>query len=170
MTRPGGRCERWGSLGDMKEEKSCGAIVYRRVNGYTQLLLIKHRFSGHWSFPKGHVEDGEYENETALREVREETGLEIVLQNGFRERVEHYPSPEVRKEVVYFLGVPSGGKLKKQESEVSDIRWIDIDRARREVTFRNDRILIGKVTRHLFRERDRHPGFPGNHPARRGRS
>ena len=44
----------------MKQEKSCGAIVYRHVGEKTQLLLIKHRFSGHWSFPKGHVEEGEH--------------------------------------------------------------------------------------------------------------
>ena len=133
----------------MKQEKSCGAIVYRRVGGKTQLLLIKHRFSGHWSFPKGHVEDGEHENETALREVKEETGLDITLLRGFRESVEYCPSPDVKKQVVYFLGVPSGGTLHRQESEVSDICWLEIGRAQREVTFNNDKMLIRKVNRHL---------------------
>jgi bis(5'-nucleosidyl)-tetraphosphatase len=134
---------------EMKQEKSCGAIVYRHVSEKTQLLLIKHRFSGHWSFPKGHVEEGEHENETALREVKEETGLDILLQKGFRESVEYCPSPDVKKQVVYFLGVPSGGALCKQDSEVSDIRWLEIGRAQREVTFNNDKMLIRKVSRHL---------------------
>lgn len=133
----------------MKQEKSCGAIVYRRRGGSLQLLLIRHRFSGHWSFPKGHIEPGEHENETALREVREETGLDIRLLSGFRESVEYCPSPEVKKQVVYFLGVPCGGRLRRQESEVSEVRWLEIGRALEEVTFNNDKMLIRKVRRHL---------------------
>ena len=61
----------------MKHEKSCGALVYRKHGDRTELLLIKHRFGGHWSFPKGHVELGENEFQTALREVKEETGLDV---------------------------------------------------------------------------------------------
>lgn len=133
----------------MKLEKSCGAIVYRLSNGATQLLLIKHRYSGHWSFPKGHVEDGEHEFETAVREVCEETGVEIALENGFRECVEYCPSPDVKKQVVYFLGVPRGGTLRRQETEVSEVRWMDLSRAQREVTFNNDKMLIRKVVKHL---------------------
>jgi len=57
-----------------KREKSCGAIVYRRESGNVLYLIIQQK-SRHWSFPKGHVERGESEKETALREIREETGL-----------------------------------------------------------------------------------------------
>ena len=64
----------------MRREKSCGAIVYREGHGQIELLLIKHRFGGHWSFPKGHMESGETEVQTALREVKEETGLSIQLE------------------------------------------------------------------------------------------
>lgn len=133
----------------MKQEKSCGAIVYRDLQGVTQLLLIKHRFSGHWSFPKGHVEPGEHENETALREVKEETGLDIRLVDGFRESVEYCPSPDVKKQVVYFLGTQCGGSLQRQESEVSEVCWLDLERAQREVTFNNDKMLIRKASSFL---------------------
>ena len=51
----------------MLHEKSCGAIVYRKSHGNTEILLIKHINSGHWSFPKGHVEGNETEVETAIR-------------------------------------------------------------------------------------------------------
>ena len=61
----------------MTYEKSCGAIVYRKYHGNTEILLIKHINSGHWSFPKGHVENDETEPETAIREIKEETGLDI---------------------------------------------------------------------------------------------
>ena len=62
----------------MKREKSCGAVVYRYNNDVLEVLLIRHRFGGHWSFPKGHVEEGENEFQTALREVKEETGLTML--------------------------------------------------------------------------------------------
>ena len=61
----------------MLHEKSCGAIVYRRFHGNIEILLIKHINSGHWSFPKGHVEGDETELETARREIKEETGLDV---------------------------------------------------------------------------------------------
>ena len=47
---------------------SCGAVVFRKYHGNTELLLIKHTVGGHWAFPKGHVESGETETQTALRE------------------------------------------------------------------------------------------------------
>lgn len=88
----------------MKREKSCGALVYRYEGDRLMLLLLRHRHGGHWSFPKGHVEGEETETETALREIREETGLSVSLREGFRHTVEYYPKPGVRKQVVYFLG------------------------------------------------------------------
>ena len=58
----------------MKREKSCGALVYRITqSGQKELLFIKHRHGTQWSFPKGHMEEGESEVQTALREVKEET-------------------------------------------------------------------------------------------------
>ena len=62
----------------MIREKSCGALVYRKKQDKVELLLIKHRNGGHWSFPKGHVESGENEYQTALREIKEETGLDLL--------------------------------------------------------------------------------------------
>ena len=70
----------------MKYEKSCGAIVYRKSRDRIELLLIQNRYGGDWSFPKGHVEGEETEVQTALREVKEETGLDIQLEDGFGRR------------------------------------------------------------------------------------
>ena len=58
----------------MKQEKSCGAIILRKQNKTIETLLVKHT-KGHWAFAKGHVEENETEEETALREIKEETGL-----------------------------------------------------------------------------------------------
>ena len=61
----------------MKREKSCGAIVFRKNGSSYDIVLLRHKFGGHWSFPKGHVELGENEFRTATREVKEETGIFI---------------------------------------------------------------------------------------------
>ena len=75
----------------MSYEKSCGAVVFRKYHGNIELLLIKHVVGGHWSFPKGHVEPGETETETAIREIKEETGIDVELNTTFREVVSYSP-------------------------------------------------------------------------------
>ena len=133
----------------MKFEKSCGAIVYRKNRSQIELLLIKTRSGGHWSFPKGHVEGQETEIQTALREVKEETGLDINIQKGFRQMVEYYPKPNIRKQVVYFLGEAKTTQFKRQEEEISRIIWTEIHKAYHMVTFKNDRDLISIAMQNL---------------------
>ena len=133
----------------MKREKSCGAVVYRYNNDVLEVLLIRHRFGGHWSFPKGHVEEGENEFQTALREVKEETNLSIRLREGFRESVEYFPKPYIKKQVVYFLGLSLGDTPKRQEEEISELRWVPIDDAERMVSFANDKNLISRSREYL---------------------
>ena len=61
----------------MADEKSCGAIVFTRENGIRKYVIIRGTgiYQGFNGFPKGHMEEGETESETALREVKEETGM-----------------------------------------------------------------------------------------------
>lgn len=130
----------------MTYEKSCGAIVYRKHYGNTEILLIKHINSGHWSFPKGHVEEGENEMETALREVREETGIDILIDPTFRETVTYFPRKDTQKVVVYFIG-----KAKNcydhipQEDEIAEMRWVDIGHALQILTYENDKTIVSKA-------------------------
>ena len=88
----------------MKKEKSCGAVVYTRDGGKLRYVLVE-QHSGQFSFPKGHVEAGETEEQTALREIWEETGLRPVIVPGFRDGESYSPlkKPDVMKDVVYFL-------------------------------------------------------------------
>ncbi len=137
-----------------KKEKSCGALVVRTFENKTYLLVLRHKYSGNWSFPKGHVEKGESETQTALREVKEETGLDITLIDGFRESVVYYPKPNIRKQVVYFLGtVPESVNVCRQEDEISEIKWVKLDNAQHIVTFRNDKWLISRAKQTLFRQK-----------------
>ena len=133
----------------MRREKSCGALVVRKRGEEYDLVLLRHKFGGHWSFPKGHVEAGENERQTALREVREETGLTIRLMDGFRESVEYFPKPGVKKQVVYFLGEAQGEHLVPQEEEISELRWTPLEQSDEMVTFSNDKRLIRLAKKHL---------------------
>ncbi len=133
----------------MQEEKSCGALVYRRRNNHVQILLLKHCLGKNWSFPKGHVEPGEREGQTAIREVREETGLVVGLFPHFRHCVEYNPKPNVHKRVVYFLAYVRGGTLHPQEGEIRELRWVDLRKAEQMVAFSNDRKLIRQARRRL---------------------
>lgn len=123
----------------MKKEKSCGAIVCRPCDSWTEVLLIRHKNGGHWAFPKGHAEKGETEEETALREIKEETGLKVKLDTSFRHTVTYSPKPGVLKDVIYFAAEPSGGRQKAQEEEVTGIAWLPPQEALAHVTYENDK-------------------------------
>lgn len=126
----------------MKKEKSCGAIVYRHRDSWVEVLLIRHKNGGHWAFPKGHVEKQEREEETALREIREETGLKVRLDTSFRYTVTYSPKPGVLKDVIYFAGKASGGEQKAQEAEVTGMKWETPQQALSRITYENDREIL----------------------------
>lgn len=98
------------------------------------------------------MEEGESEVQTALREVKEETGLDIDLEDDFRQSVEYYPKPNVKKQVVYFLGHARNDHVVRQEEEIGETRWIPLEQALAWVTFRNDKNLIRKAKKILMPE------------------
>ncbi len=129
----------------MFHEKSCGAIVYRKFHGNTEILLIKHINSGHWSFPKGHVEGNETEIETARREIKEETDIDVIIDPTFRETVSYSPKKDTMKVVVYFLAKAKNVDFTPQEDEISEIRWVDIAYASSILSYENDRNIVTKA-------------------------
>ena len=137
----------------MKQEKSCGALIFRHENGKDEVLIIK-QVQGHWCFPKGHVEKGESEIETAKREIREETGLKVKILDGFRKTLIYSPKEGVNKEVVYFAAVVKGGHLKIQEEELSEIHWVTFDEARSLVTYDNDAQMFEKAAAFITENRE----------------
>lgn len=126
----------------MKREKSCGAICFDYTQGAPRVLVIRHRYGGHWAFPKGHVEAGEREEDTAVREVREETGAEIRLVPGFREVTAYSPAKGVMKDVVFFLAERTGGALRPQPEEVRAACLLSPDKAMARLTYAADRALL----------------------------
>ncbi|HLD05659.1 MAG TPA: bis(5'-nucleosyl)-tetraphosphatase [Candidatus Nanoarchaeia archaeon] len=135
----------------MKTEKSCGAIVFTHKNDPIQFLIIQHRKDkgGHWDFPKGHVEKGETEEETALREVLEETGLPVDLINGFREEIRYHPAADILKNVVFFLARASSENVMCSPNEIKTYKWLPYEEALKQFTFDNSRDLLKKANEFL---------------------
>ncbi len=136
----------------MKREKSCGGILFTRKDGKLMFLLIR-SIQGVYGFPKGHMERGENERETALREIREETGLSVNLLSGFRETDLYVMHRKGRKSavklVVYFLGEYHGQEPHPQESEVSGIVLLPYDEAMERLSFDSARELLKKAESYL---------------------
>lgn len=129
----------------MKQEKSCGAICVKRTAEGPRVLLIRHRYGGHWAFPKGHVEAGETERETAAREVREETGAKIHILDGYREITTYSPGKGVMKDVVVFVAEITGGALRPQPEEVRAVELMTLEEAKKRLTYEADRQLLQKA-------------------------
>ncbi len=126
----------------MNFEKSCGALVVRREEDKYFILMIRHKAGGNRSFPKGHVEEGETEYETALREVMEETSSRIAIVSDFRATVNYRPSPGVMKEVVYFLAFTTSADIKAREGEIAEVEWVPLEHAEEYLAHDNDKTVF----------------------------
>ncbi len=134
----------------IKHEKSCGALVLRDApDGTEYILMIRHRKGGHRSFPKGHMEAGETEIMTAIREVYEETAVQIRIRSDFRETVHYMPMPGVTKEVVYFLTKTDQEEIHPHEGEIAEVEWVPLDMAESLLTHENDKTVLRAALKKL---------------------
>ena len=104
-------------------EKSCGVLPYRMVDGQQEFLLVFETYSKCWSLPKGHIEVGETDVQTALRELYEETGLTAKLDTTLIASIEYPISNFARKQVDFFLGEVTGVP-KVREGEIDKFKWV----------------------------------------------
>lgn len=123
-------------------ERSCGAIVFRKIGGSYRYLLIKNKRSVHWSFPKGHVEEGESDEDTALREVFEESGLHIEIVPGFKTTSEYLIQGRVEKTVNIYVATTSDTNTTIQEEEIEDYAWLPYEQALKRLKFENDKKIL----------------------------
>lgn len=135
----------------MRSEKSCGIVVYRLIDSEVEFLAVKSKPDGHWGFPKGHMEEGETEEETARREVLEETGLRIHLNNGFRTEVEYRIHDKILKKVVFFIGQIADSSIILQKEELEDFKWLKFAEMLNLLTFRNIKSVLLQVKNFLER-------------------
>lgn len=123
-------------------ESSCGAVVFRDVGSIRKFLLIKNKRSAHWGFPKGHIERGETLQQTAKREVLEETGLHINIIDGYSSTSEYKIAGKVEKRVTIFVASTTDVKTILQQEEIDDYIWLDFENALKQLKFENDRSIL----------------------------
>lgn len=127
-------------LNNLKYEQSCGAYV---IND-GKVLIVQHKNGNHWDFPKGHIEAGETKKQTAIREVFEETGIEIKIASDKEYQITYKPKMDVQKDVTFFEAECIGGILKKQEAEISSLKWVEIENVFEYLTFERSKKLFEK--------------------------
>ena len=132
----------------MKKEKSCGAVIFRRDENRV-FYLVEYMIQGHVSLCKGHVENGETEHETASREIREETGLEVKFINGFRKTISYSPYKNCIKDVIYFLAESQQSELRRQPEEISDLKWLEAEEAYEALTYQSDKEVLKSAVHFL---------------------
>lgn len=131
------------------KHRAAGVVVYTYQNDEIHYLLVQSLKFGHYGFPKGHVDGNETDEETALREVYEETGLEVTVSEHFKAQTSYkLPSGDF-KEVVYFLGHVMDPKIKIQEVEISDYKLLPFDEALETITYEHDKNILRLANQHL---------------------
>ncbi len=119
-------------------EKSCGAVIFCNKNNKRYFLIVKNKNGKHWGFPKGHIEVGETEEQTAIREIKEETNLDVSIIKGFRKTSIYRPFGHVKKMVVIFLAQANSMNVRIQCSEIESYRWMQYDDIVEVLKYRND--------------------------------
>jgi 8-oxo-dGTP pyrophosphatase MutT (NUDIX family) len=139
----------------MPYERSAGAVVFFQQGSRIEYLVLQYA-AKHWDFPRGNVEKGEREEDTARREIREETGLtEIEILPGFRQKVSWFyrekgTARAVFKEAIYLLA-RSSGKEVKLSPEHTGFAWLPFEEAKSRLTFSNSREVVEKAEKMLRR-------------------
>jgi bis(5'-nucleosidyl)-tetraphosphatase len=127
-------------------EKSCGAVVYLKNDEVKYLLL--HYEAGHWDFVKGNVEPNETEQETVIRELREETGItDAKFIEDFKEKIDYFYKRQgttIHKEVIFYLMETQTETVKISYEHVGYI-WLNYQQAMEKLTFKNARDVLQKA-------------------------
>lgn len=135
-------------------ENSAGIILFReRLGPREYLLLFSRHITEFWSFSKGTIEEGESEEQAALREAKEETNLEkIELVPGFYGKTTFFKKREgkiVFKEVVWFLGKVHDQSDGKVSAEHTALQWLPYGQALKLIKHKNDKVLLKKAEEKL---------------------
>ena len=136
----------------VREAVSAGGVVARLdASGAPEVVLCGRRSEKLWALPKGTPDGGEPIEQTALREVREETGLDVealeklgtieywFVLKGFR----------IHKRVHHWLMRPVGGDVAEHDHEYDDVAWFGIDDALQRITYENERKIVREAARRL---------------------
>ena len=112
----------------MKTEHSAGGIVFKTQDGKTLWLIAKHSGYHKWAFPKGLIDPGETAETTAVREVREETGITANIITPIQEKESYFYTfngEKISKTVQYYVMEYVSGNIADHDWEMEDVKWAD---------------------------------------------
>jgi len=112
----------------MVEIKSCGAIIYYEDNPRLYLIVYK-KDKDYWGYPKGTPEGNETEEQTSLREIKEEVGLDVELINGYRKQISYFAGKDLRSTMILFLAKSEKKEVYIEQEEISEYKWLSYDKA-----------------------------------------
>jgi 8-oxo-dGTP diphosphatase len=127
-------------------EYSAGGVVYRPDGKSFDVAIIYRTRHDDWSIPKGHIEAGETREQAALREIKEETGLDVRIIRPLGEAVYFFRKKGgdvVRKTVYHYLMEALTTELGQPNWEVTEARWVPINEAQGLLSYEKDRVIIG---------------------------
>jgi len=138
----------------MRSEVSAGGVVYRRSDEGVEVVLAARRTRRGdlaWGLPKGLVEPDETPEQAAVREVREETGLEAEVEVSLGEIRYFYvwEGIRVRKAVHFFLMRATGGDASQHDDEMEEVRWFPLSVALRRATYKGEREVLQRAAARL---------------------
>ncbi len=144
-------------------EKSVGAVIFRK-SGEEIIYLLLHYQSGHWDFPKGHVEEREKDEDTLRREVKEETGIEEAkILPGFKKQIRYFyrakgdeaerlkkqkKSANIMKRVVYHIAETKQEEVKLSFEHIGCV-WLSYEKALERITYKNSKDVLKEANRYL---------------------
>ena len=126
---------------NFKYENSCGAIVF---NENTEKVLLVKMHNGNWGFPKGHIESNETKEETAIREVFEETNIKIKIIPNFEREIKYIPNENTIKKVTFFAGITQEENVIVETHEIEDFKWCTYEEALKLVTYKLQKDVLEK--------------------------
>lgn len=136
----------------MKREFSAGGIVFKETDNGLEYLLIKNMAmrdpnKSYWGFPKGHLDEGESSKNAAIREVKEEVGLEVEIIDkvGQSSYMFQASGEKILKIVTMFLMQASSKKISIQAAEIQEANWVDSEKVLELLSFPNDKKLFQKA-------------------------
>lgn len=132
----------------MKKETSCGCVIFDKES-HNKVLVIYEKDRNFWGFPKGHIEEGETETQTALREVKEEVGIDVkILDEKYRYETNYIiKDKQVDKTSIFYIAEPIEDivNIKNQEAEIEESKWVTIEEAFNILTFDNNKDVLKRA-------------------------
>jgi 8-oxo-dGTP pyrophosphatase MutT (NUDIX family) len=141
----------------MAFEKSAGAVIFRRQGNKIEYFLLNYpsQKGGHWDFPKGHIEKGEKALDTVRREVKEETGFDNKILDGFKGFLKYFfrdrknPKETVFKIVDFYLAEVPAGEEAKLSFEHVGFEWLPYEEALARITYKGSKQILEKASKFL---------------------